>query len=128
MELAVCVWQTVREINCIIWFLKVVSKCHFIKLLLTKTSLISFAESTALVADLETIKAPLIVFSRLDADAHTLFVKTRAFSEVDNRECCMAKIGLILNRKVKPLVMTTCVCVNSHVKTELTFVCLNNHV
>ena len=40
----------------------------------------------------------------------------------------MANIVLILNWKVEPLMMTSCVRVNTHIETELALLSLHNHI
>lgn len=63
-----------------------------------------------------------------DCDSHTLVVKRATLREVQHTECCVADITLVLDRKVEPLVVTSSVGVDAHIKWEISRVGLDNHV
>ena len=66
-----------------------------------------------------------------DAYSHTAAVERLRFCEIANVELysLFAHIcTLIGNTEVKPLVMTSCICVNSHKQIILIFACFYYHV
>jgi hypothetical protein len=66
-----------------------------------------------------------------DTDSHSVVVKRLGFREVTNVKLYSLFTHvrtLIGNTKVKPLVMASSICVNSHKQIILVFVCFNYHV
>jgi hypothetical protein len=120
-----CIGNAIGKIYFIVFVFEIIGKLQFV----IKFRLVIFIIQPAFyISDEGAVSFPLCVLGCFNTNAHALMVKTMRLCKVQDCKIYISDVILIFNRKVKPLMMTPSVSVNSHVQLKISCFLLNNHV